>query len=89
MASDMWSLQDAKNKFSAVVEAALAGTPQEITRRGQPAVVVVSSASYERLLMEARTRRGSFVDHLMSAPTAPGDDERVERPSDVPRDVAY
>ena len=32
----MWTVQDAKNKFSAVVEAALAGTPQEVTRRGRP-----------------------------------------------------
>ena len=38
----MWTLQDAKNRFSAVVEAALAGTPQEVTRRGKPAVVVVA-----------------------------------------------
>ena len=36
----MWTLHEAKNKFSAVVEAALAGRPQEISRRGQPAVVV-------------------------------------------------
>ena len=27
-----WALQDARNKFSAVVEAALAGTPQQVTR---------------------------------------------------------
>ena len=30
----MWTLQDAKNRFSAVVEAALAGQPQEVSRRG-------------------------------------------------------
>jgi antitoxin Phd len=30
----MWTLQDAKNKFSAVVEAALAGQPQQVSRRG-------------------------------------------------------
>ncbi|MEO9778946.1 MAG: type II toxin-antitoxin system prevent-host-death family antitoxin, partial [Sedimentitalea sp.] len=28
----MWTLQDAKNKFSAVVDEALAGRPQEVTR---------------------------------------------------------
>ena len=39
-----WTLQDAKNKFSAVVEAALSGAPQEVTRRGRPAVVVLSVA---------------------------------------------
>ena len=39
----MWSLQDAKNKFSAVVDAALSGKPQEVSRRGRPAVVVISA----------------------------------------------
>ncbi|MCE8440088.1 type II toxin-antitoxin system Phd/YefM family antitoxin, partial [Rhodovulum sulfidophilum] len=46
----MWTLQDAKNRFSAVVEAALAGVPQEVTRRGKPAVVVLSADDYRRLL---------------------------------------
>ena len=44
-----WPLQDAKNKFSALVNAALAGEPQRVTRRGQPAVVVVATEDYERL----------------------------------------
>ena len=37
----MWSLQDAKNRFSAVVDAALAGEPQEVSRRGKPAALVM------------------------------------------------
>ena len=37
-----WPLQDAKNRFSAVVDAALAGDPQRVTRRGRPAVVVLA-----------------------------------------------
>ena len=45
-----WTLQDAKNKFSEVVNAACAGTPQVVTKRGQPAVVVLSTASYNHLL---------------------------------------
>ena len=44
-----WALQDAKNRFSAVVDAALAGEPQQVTRRGKPAVVVVSVSEYDRL----------------------------------------
>ena len=42
----MLTLQDAKNKFSAVVDAALAGHPQEVSRRGIPAVVVVSATEH-------------------------------------------
>lgn len=70
----MWNLQDAKNRFSAVVDAALAGTPQEVTRRGKPAVVVLASDEYQRLLNAARGGRGRFADHLLAFPgLTPGD----------------
>lgn len=80
----MLTLQDAKNRFSAVVEAALAGHPQEVTRRGKPAVVVVSAKEYHRLLKEARANRESFADHLMAFPVAD-----VPRAEAVPRDVEF
>ena len=79
----MWTLQDAKNRFSAVVDAALAGVPQKVTRRGKPAVVVVSEAEYSELLRAARQARPSFANHLLSFP---GID--VERSEVRPRDVA-
>lgn len=80
----MWTLQDAKNRFSTVVDAALAGTPQEVTRRGKPAVVVLSHAEYQLLLAEARQVRGSFVDHLLAFPV-----EDVARAAVAPRDVTF
>lgn len=64
----MWTLQDAKNRFSAVVDAALSGVPQEVSRRGKPAVVVLSSQEYHRLLKEAVEHRESFTDHLLAFP---------------------
>lgn len=87
----MWTVQDAKNRFSAVVEAALAGTPQEVSRRGKPAVVVLSVAEYRRLLTEARVARESFAEHLLAFPgLAPeGSDEPFERAAVKPRDVAF
>lgn len=88
----MLTLQDAKNRFSAVVDAALAGRPQEVSRRGKPAVVVVSAEEYRRLLDKARGNRGSFVDHLRAFPgAAPKDDPKgePERIEAVPRDVAF
>jgi prevent-host-death family protein len=47
-----WSLQDAKARFSEVEVVRLAGEqgPQEITLRGDPAVVVVSITDYRRLI---------------------------------------
>jgi prevent-host-death family protein len=85
----MWTLHEAKNKFSAVVEAALAGQPQGISRRGQPAVVVVSAASYEQLLAEARQVRGSFVDHLLAMPSEGAVEQGAGRAKVAPRDVSF
>jgi prevent-host-death family protein len=80
----MWTLQDAKNRFSEVVDAALTGRPQEVTRRGKPAVVVLAAADYARLVSGAAQSRGSFADHLLSFP---GCD--LPRADARPRDVSF
>lgn len=78
----MWTLQDAKNRFSAVVDAALSGRPQEVSRRGIPAVVVLSVEEYRRLVAGAGGPRESFAEHLARFPGA--DPARMEaRPRDV------
>jgi antitoxin Phd len=78
----MWTLQDAKNRFSTVVDAALAGRPQHVTRRGKAAVVVVAADEFARLTASAGAARGSFIDHLLAFPG--GDFARA--PAE-PRDV--
>lgn len=73
-----WALQDAKNRFSAVVDAALAGEPQQVTRRGKPAVVVVSVSEYDRLRNHTAENAPSFIEHLLAIPE--GDvDFKLER----------
>ncbi|MXY20339.1 MAG: type II toxin-antitoxin system Phd/YefM family antitoxin [Dehalococcoidia bacterium] len=69
-----WQLQDAKNRFSAVVNAALDGEPQRVTRRGKPAVVVIAVEEYERLCKGEPDNTPTFVEHLLSIPKAPDDD---------------
>jgi prevent-host-death family protein len=49
-----WQLQEAKNKFSEVVEAAMISGPQIITRRGTEAVVVLSYAEYQTMLLKQK-----------------------------------
>jgi prevent-host-death family protein len=80
----MWTLQDAKNRFSAVVDAALAGHPQAVSRRGRPAVVVLAAEEYARLLADAAGHRESFADHLLAFPGGP-----VDRMQARPRDVTF
>ncbi len=50
----IWQLQEAKNKFSEVVEAALATGPQVITRRGAETAIVLSYADYRKLLLSQK-----------------------------------
>lgn len=72
-----WALQDAKNRFSAVVNAALAGKPQTVTRRGTPVVVVLAVEDYERLCRTEKDSAPTFVDHLLAFPQGGEDLERI------------
>lgn len=81
-----WPLQDAKNRFSAVVDAALAGDPQCVTRRGKPAVVVLAVDEYERLRRLEEENVPSFADLLLAIPQDDGEFERI--PLD-PRPVEF
>ncbi len=71
-----WPLQDAKNRFSAVVDAALAGAPQRVTRRGRPAVVVLAVDEYERLRDIEKANAPTFAELLLDIP---GDGHEFER----------
>ena len=44
-----WQLQDAKNRFSEVVQKALEHGPQLITRRGKKTAVIMSVEDYQQL----------------------------------------
>jgi len=86
MPSSYWSLQDAKNSFSAVVTAAINGAPQTVTKRGKPAVVVMSVAEYQRLSRRESAETPNFVDHLLATPQ---DDGAFERALVKPRNIDF
>jgi antitoxin Phd len=44
-----WQLQDAKSKFSELVESAISNGPQFVTKRGVQSVVVLSVEEFNRL----------------------------------------
>ena len=77
MSHRSWSVQDAKNQFSAVVEAARSA-PQTVTKHGKPAVVVVDAADYERLRQLEQAQAPSFKDHLLAMPRDEGSFERPD-----------
>ena len=64
----IWTLQDAKNRFSAVVDAAARGEPQKVTRRGKWVSVVLSAEEYERLQRLDQASAPSLAELLLKMP---------------------
>lgn len=62
-----WALQDAKNRFSAVSEAAFRGSPQVVTRHGKPIVVVISYDLYAEKV--EKRKRKTIWDAFRSCPS--------------------
>lgn len=72
-----WSVQDAKNRFSEVVEAARE-KPQTVTKHGKRAVVVVAAEEYDRLKTLEKQKAISFREHLLNMPRDDGTFERMK-----------
>ncbi len=77
---NIWQLQEAKSRFSEVVERAVNHGPQTITRRGRKTVVILPIEEYERLT------RGSenLAQFLLNSPLA-GSELSIDRLDDLPR----
>lgn len=63
---ERWSLQDAKNRFSALVRLVLTSGPRLVTRGQQDAVVVLSVDEYKRLTRPSK----SLLSFLQESPLA-------------------
>ncbi|MDW5444406.1 type II toxin-antitoxin system Phd/YefM family antitoxin [Polaromonas sp. SM01] len=70
-----WQLQEAKNRFSAVVKAAASGSAQVVTVHGVPAAVVLSPQAYERLVAVAAP--GQSLSQALSCPELDAADETL------------
>lgn len=60
----VWTLQDAKNKLSEVVEKARTEGPQRVTKHGKDAVVIISVQDWAKL----QQKDISVADFLLSSP---------------------
>ena len=81
--SRVWQLQDAKNKFSEVVEEALKKGPQIITRRGVETVVVLSLAEYRKAVLDDK----KMSDFFRESPLANADLGLARDKSDTRKNV--
>jgi len=80
--NNIWQLQDAKSKFSELVEQALAQGAQIVTRRGKKAVVILPYEEYERLTQP----KENLSQFLLNSPLA-GSELVIERDKSLPRKV--
>ncbi len=80
-----WSVQDAKNQFSSLMNAAQR-EPQTVTRHGKAAVVIVDAGEFSRLQMSGRSKASTFVEHLLSVPQS-ADADTLERMPGGLRDI--
>ncbi|MBV7332880.1 type II toxin-antitoxin system Phd/YefM family antitoxin [Chloroflexi bacterium TSY] len=77
-----WQLQDAKNKFSQVIDNASSFGAQIITKRGVEVAVVLSYADYRKLKVE----REKLSDFFRNSPLV-GVDIDLERDTSDIRDA--
>jgi antitoxin Phd len=76
-----WQIQDAKARFSEVIERAREQGPQIITRHGRERAVVLSIEEYRALT----SGKKDFHAFLLGGPKF--DDFEIERDKDTGRDV--
>ncbi len=64
MSADIWTIAEAKAKFSEVIDLAVSAGPQTITRNGRTTAVIVSAEEWAR-----RTRRtGTLAEFFAASP---------------------
>jgi len=80
--TNTWQLQDAKSKFSQLVESAMHDSPQFVTKHGSNAVVVLSFEEYKKMIKPEKDLISFFQD-------APFDDFELDitRSKELPRDI--
>jgi prevent-host-death family protein len=78
-----WQLQEAKNKFSNLVERAEKEGPQIVTKHGKESVVVLSVKDFKKLIRPKTSLCKFFQDSPLS-----GLDLDMARDKKPPRDVS-
>lgn len=81
-AADVWTVAEAKAKFSEVIECAQSRGPQIVTRSGRKAAVVVSMEEWER-----KTKRTGSLAEFFAASPLRGSGLKVKRSKDSARPV--
>ena len=79
----VWQLQEAKNRFSRVVQNAVNSGPQIITKRGVEVAIVISYAEYQKMMAS----RGSLSTFFHASPLVGIDVDLARDKSDARKDL--
>jgi prevent-host-death family protein len=82
MIENSWQLQNAKNKFSNLVDKAQHNGPQIVTKHGKDAVVVLSIDEYKKLIKPKTNLLKFFQNSPLSKINLD-----IKRNKDLPRDI--
>jgi len=82
MKNNIWQLQDAKSKFSQLVENAMHNEPQIVTKHGNNAVVILSFEEYKKI----RKPKTDLVTFLRNSPLM-GVELDITRSKELPREI--
>ncbi len=80
--NNIWQIQEAKAKFSQLVEDANIKGHQTITKQGKPIAVMLSKAEFDKI---SRSKT-SLLEFFKSAPCQDVDLD-IERQKDLPQDI--
>jgi prevent-host-death family protein len=80
MGTQIWTVAQAKAKFSEVIERAMSEGPQTITRKGRTAAVVVGAEEWQR-----KTNRVGNLAEFFAASPLRGSGLKIRRLKDKPR----
>ncbi len=82
MIENHWQLQDAKNRFSNLVDKAQHAGPQVVTKHGKDAVVILSIEEYKKLIKP----KTNLVKFFQCSPLADTELNLI-RSKEIPRDI--
>jgi prevent-host-death family protein len=82
MKNNTWQLQDAKSKFSQLVENAMLSEPQFVTKHGNNAVVILSFEDYKKITKP----KTDLVTFLRSSPLIEVELD-ISRNGELPRNI--
>jgi len=72
--NDLWTVAEAKAKFSELIEKAKSKGPQKITNRGRTTAIVVAADEWAK----RQSRKGNLAEFLLASPLR-GTGLRVKR----------